>query len=38
MTVTSTGRVAISTVPLLTVAEMDAVAKANKLPYRPPGG
>jgi uncharacterized protein with GYD domain len=38
MTVTSTGRVSISTVALLTVAEMDAVAKANKLPYRPPGG
>jgi uncharacterized protein with GYD domain len=37
MTVTSTGRVSISTVPLLTVDEMDAIAAGTKPSYRPPG-
>jgi uncharacterized protein with GYD domain len=37
MTVTSSGRVSISTVPLLTVDEMDAIAAGTKLSYRPPG-
>jgi uncharacterized protein with GYD domain len=37
MTVSSTGRVAISTVPLLTVDELDAVAAGTTLPYSPPG-
>jgi uncharacterized protein with GYD domain len=37
MTVTSSGRVSISTVPLLTVDEMDAIAGGTKLSYRPPG-
>jgi uncharacterized protein with GYD domain len=37
MTVSSTGKIAVSTVPLLTVDEMDAIAAGNKLPYTPPG-
>jgi uncharacterized protein with GYD domain len=37
MTVSATGRIAISTVPLLTVDEMDAIAAGNKLSYKPPG-
>ena len=37
MTVTSSGRVSISTVPLLTVDDMDAIATGTKLSYRPPG-
>ena len=37
MTVSATGRVAITTVPLLTVDEVDAIAASNKLEYTPPG-
>ena len=37
MTVSSTGKIAVNTVPLLTVDEMDAIAAGNKLPYTPPG-
>jgi uncharacterized protein with GYD domain len=37
MTVSSSGRVSISTVPLLTVDEMDAIAAGSKLSYTPPG-
>ncbi len=37
MTVSSTGKISISTVPLLTVDEMDAIAAGNKLSYTPPG-
>jgi uncharacterized protein with GYD domain len=37
MTVSATGKIAISTVPLLTVDEMDAIAAGNKLSYTPPG-
>lgn len=37
MTVSSSGRVACSTVPLLTVDEMDAVTAGKKLSYSPPG-
>jgi hypothetical protein len=37
MTVSATGKIAISTVPLLTVDEMDAIAAGGKHPYRPPG-
>ena len=37
MTVSSTGRISMSTVPLLTVDEMDAIAAGNKLSYTPPG-
>ncbi len=37
MTVSASGRVAVSTVPLLTVAELDAVAAAKKPEYAPPG-
>jgi hypothetical protein len=37
MTVSATGNISISTVPLLTVDEMDAIAAGNKLSYRPPG-
>jgi uncharacterized protein with GYD domain len=37
MTVSATGKIAISTVPLLTVDEMDAIAAGTKLSYTPPG-
>jgi uncharacterized protein with GYD domain len=37
MTVSSSGRVEISTVPLLTVEEVDAIAAADTLAYTPPG-
>jgi uncharacterized protein with GYD domain len=37
MTVTATGKISISTVPLITVDEMDAIAAGNKLSYTPPG-
>jgi uncharacterized protein with GYD domain len=37
MTVSSSGRVSITTVPLLTVAEVDAIAANRKLEYSPPG-
>jgi uncharacterized protein with GYD domain len=37
MTVSASGRVAVSTVPLLTVDEMDTIAAAAKLDYTPPG-
>jgi len=38
VTVSATGRVAISTVPLLTVEEIDAIAAGSKPTYVPPGG
>jgi uncharacterized protein with GYD domain len=37
MTVSSSGRVAISTTPLITVDEVDAIASASRLEYAPPG-
>lgn len=37
MTVSSSGRVSISTVPLLTVDEVDAISAGRKLEYTPPG-
>jgi uncharacterized protein with GYD domain len=37
MTVTASGRVSISTVPLITVDEVDAIASGRKLEYSPPG-
>lgn len=37
MTVSATGKISISTVPLLTVDEMDAIAAGSKLSYTPPG-
>ena len=37
MTVSASGRIAISTVPLLTVDEIDAVAAGEKIKYTPPG-
>lgn len=37
MTVSSSGRVSITTVPLLTVDEVDAIAAGQKLEYSPPG-
>ena len=37
MTVSSSGRVSISTVPLLTVDEVDAISAGRKLEYSPPG-
>jgi uncharacterized protein with GYD domain len=37
MTVSSSGRIEISTVPLLTVDEVDAIASGSKLAYTPPG-
>jgi uncharacterized protein with GYD domain len=37
MTVTATGKVSLSTVPLLTVDEMDAIAAGTKPSYSPPG-
>ncbi len=37
MTVAATGKISISTVPLLTVDEMDAIAAGSKLSYTPPG-
>jgi uncharacterized protein with GYD domain len=37
MTVSRTGRVAITTVPLITVDEMDAIAAGSALEYSPPG-
>jgi uncharacterized protein with GYD domain len=37
MTVSASGRVAISTVPLLTVDEVDAIAAGSKPAYTPPG-
>jgi uncharacterized protein with GYD domain len=38
LTVSATGRLAISTVPLLTVEEIDAIASGTKPTYVPPGG
>jgi len=38
LTVSATGRLAISTVPLLTVEEIDAIAAGSKPTYVPPGG
>jgi uncharacterized protein with GYD domain len=37
MTVASSGRVAVTTVPLITVDEVDAIASGRKLEYSPPG-
>lgn len=37
MTVASSGRVAVTTVPLITVDEVDAIASGRKLDYSPPG-
>ena len=37
MTVSSSGRVSITTVPLLTVDEVDAIAAGRKIEYSPPG-
>ena len=37
MTVSSSGRIEISTVPLLTVEEVDAIASDSKPAYTPPG-
>jgi uncharacterized protein with GYD domain len=37
MTVSASGRVAITTVPLLTVDEMDTIAAGKSLSYTPPG-
>jgi uncharacterized protein with GYD domain len=37
MTVSASGRVALSTVPLLTVDEVDAIAAGRKPEYSPPG-
>jgi len=37
MTVSASGRVAISTVPLLTIDEVDAIAAGAKPAYTPPG-
>jgi len=37
MTVSSSGRVSITTVPLLTVDEVDAIAAGHRLEYSPPG-
>jgi uncharacterized protein with GYD domain len=37
LTVSATGRLAVTTVPLLTVDEIDAIAAGNKLTYTPPG-
>ena len=37
MTVSSSGRVSITTVPLITVDEVDAIAAGRKVEYSPPG-
>jgi hypothetical protein len=37
MTVSASGRVAITTVPLLTVDEVDTIAAGGRLDYTPPG-
>jgi uncharacterized protein with GYD domain len=37
MTASASGRVAVSTVPLLTVDEMDAISASSALAYSPPG-
>src|ERR1700730_1686497 len=37
LTVSASGRIAISTVPLLTVDEVDAIAAGTKTAYTPPG-
>jgi uncharacterized protein with GYD domain len=37
MTVSSSGRVAVSTTPLITVDEVDAIASGSRLEYAPPG-
>ena len=37
MTVSATGRVSITTVPLITVDEVDAIASASRPQYAPPG-
>lgn len=38
MTVSASGRVAITTVPLITVDEVDEIAAQRRLAYTPPGG
>jgi len=37
MTVSSSGRVSVTTVALMTVEELDAIAEGPKLDYSPPG-
>ena len=37
MTVSSSGRVTITTIPLITVDEVDAIAAGRTLEYTPPG-
>ena len=37
LTVSSSGRVSVTTVPLLTVDELDAIAAGPKVEYTPPG-
>jgi uncharacterized protein with GYD domain len=37
MTVSASGRISVSTVPLLTVDEVDAIAAGTKPAYKPPG-
>jgi uncharacterized protein with GYD domain len=37
MTVSSSGRLSVTTVPLLTVDEVDAIAEGQRLEYTPPG-
>jgi len=37
MTVSSSGKVALTTVPLLTIDEVDAIAAGSRLEYSPPG-
>jgi uncharacterized protein with GYD domain len=37
MTVSASGRVAVTTVPLLTVEDIDDIAAGKKLAYTPPG-
>lgn len=38
LTVSSSGRVQLTTVPLLTVDEVDALTEGRRLEYSPPGG
>jgi uncharacterized protein with GYD domain len=38
MTVSSTGRVSVTTIPLITVEEIDDIAAGRHLAYTPPGG
>jgi uncharacterized protein with GYD domain len=38
MTVSASGRVSVTTVPLITVDEVDEIAAEQRLAYTPPGG